>query len=157
MIVTSVTVKKKPAAQGLQNTGVASNLNWSQKPYVSVRRFHWQKSKVYTISSAQAFSNDIGGPGGGPGGLAPPPPPPSPNYPPLHPLKLCSNYNNAKWLQHVAAIVSVIRLLTLGCMYISNKQLIYHAPFGAPCSLWPLPSVNAGADTLNVTFIAICL
>ena len=36
---------------------------------------------------------------------------------PLHPLKLCSNHNNAKRLQHVAAIVSVIELITLACMY----------------------------------------
>ena len=58
--------------------------------------------------------------GGGQGALAPPPLS-SPSYgaplPPLHPLKLCSNYNNAKRLQHVTAIVSVIELLTLACMY----------------------------------------
>ena len=49
----------------------------------------------------------IGGPrGGAQGTLAP-----------LHPLKLCSNYNNAKRLQHVAVIVSVIELLTFACMY----------------------------------------
>ena len=36
---------------------------------------------------------------------------------PLHLLKLCSNYYNAKRLQHMAAIVSITELLTLACMY----------------------------------------
>ena len=48
------------------------------------------------------------------------PPPPSSSYgtplPPLHPLKLFK-LQNAKRLQHVAVIVSVIELLTRACMY----------------------------------------
>ena len=82
------------------------------------------------------------GPIGGP--RAPPPPElwrPSALPPP------CSNYNNAKRLQHVAVIVSVI---TLACMY-NQQQTVTKSnipcPLWRPLSLWPLPSVNAGATT----------
>ena len=77
---------------------------------------------------------------------------------PLYPLKLCSNCNNAKRLQHVAVIVSVIELLTLACMY-NYQQTVTKSNVPRPlCSLWPLPSVNAGAATvtLSTSYVRYC-